>query len=175
MAALMLFFAGVDAVAMGAATPERVAAQGAAKVALKKAATRAVEKGVSLVVKFGEETLELDAKLVLELSETGCFAPGTLVATETGQRPIETIQQGERVWAIPQAILTKYPGLFTVSEIHSLANLRGIPNAINSKVHLSQIATEWNAFYRQFPNATRSQIIDQAAKLDAKYSAVFIR
>jgi Flp pilus assembly pilin Flp len=28
-----------------------------------------------------------------------CFAAGTLVATETGQRPIERIEPGERVWA----------------------------------------------------------------------------
>jgi hypothetical protein len=28
-----------------------------------------------------------------------CFAAGTLVATETGQRPIENIEPGERVWA----------------------------------------------------------------------------
>jgi hypothetical protein len=28
-----------------------------------------------------------------------CFAAGTLVATETGQRPIESIEPGERVWS----------------------------------------------------------------------------
>jgi hypothetical protein len=38
-------------------------------------------------------------KLRGAISGFNCFATGTLVATETGQKPIEQVQAGERVWA----------------------------------------------------------------------------
>jgi hypothetical protein len=63
------------------------------------AATIASKVGGKIMAKFGGEAVEVDAGLAWCLAHEGCFATGTLVATETGQRPIETIGIGDRVWA----------------------------------------------------------------------------
>jgi hypothetical protein len=53
--------------------------------------------------------------------------------------------------AVPQKTLATYFDEVTEAEIHSLENLRGIPNELNSSLHLSQIAREpskarpWNS------------------------------
>ena len=39
--------------------------------------------------------------------------------------------------AVEQQVLKRYPGVVTEAEIHSLENLRGIPKALNSDLHLS--------------------------------------
>jgi hypothetical protein len=75
--------------------------------------------------------------------------------------------------AVPQRTLKLYPSEVTVPEIHSLENLRGIPNSINSEVHLSQIAKEWNQFYKANPNATQAQLLQKATEIDAKYGPQF--
>jgi RHS repeat-associated protein len=76
--------------------------------------------------------------------------------------------------AVPQRTLTLFPTEVTPSEIHSLENLRGIPNEINPQLHLSQIAKEWNQFYRANPNATRAQLLQKATEIDAKYGSQFM-
>ena len=91
-ALLMLAFAGVDIFTLGADTLERTAV---AAVVEDVAARQALE-GV------GKDIAEDGAKIVEEaaqLRKGGCFAPGTLVATQTGQRAIETIQEDEKIWA----------------------------------------------------------------------------
>jgi hypothetical protein len=75
--------------------------------------------------------------------------------------------------AIEQQLLKKYPGLFTAAEIHSLENLRGIPNAANNSMHLSQIRKLWNAFYAANPNATRQQVLDFATAVDDALGHLF--
>jgi hypothetical protein len=63
-----------------------------------------------------------------------------------------------KVWvhhAIEQDVLNRYPGVISASEMHSLANLRGVPKEVNSLVHLSQIRKVWNKFYREHPTATK--------------------
>ncbi len=75
--------------------------------------------------------------------------------------------------AIEQNVLDNYPGLFTADELHSLANLRGIPKSNNPKLHLSRIRREWNAFYRAFPNATRDEIIAKVAEIDRRFGSQF--
>jgi hypothetical protein len=62
---------------------------------------------------------------------------------------------------------------FAEAEIHSLENLRGIPNAINSDVHLSQIRVEWNQFYRANPNPSQAQLLEKATEIDAKFGSQF--
>ena len=73
--------------------------------------------------------------------------------------------------AVEQQTLTRYPGTVTESEIHSLENLRGIPKAINSDVHLSQIRKSWNQFYRT--NPTSGQLLDHATKIDDIFGHMF--
>ena len=75
--------------------------------------------------------------------------------------------------AIEQQVLTRYPGRFTASEIHSLENLRGIPNKLNPDLHYSKIRKEWNRFYKKNPNATRQQILDEATRIDQLFGGKF--
>jgi hypothetical protein len=75
--------------------------------------------------------------------------------------------------AVPQRTLSLYPDEVTESEMHSLENLRGIPNELNSDVHLSQIAREWNKFYKTNPNATQEELLQKATEIDLKYGSLF--
>ena len=52
---------------------------------------------------------------------------------------------------IPQAIMKRFPNLFTWGEMNALSNFRGVPNAINSEFHLSLLNRLWNNFYRNYP------------------------
>jgi hypothetical protein len=74
---------------------------------------------------------------------------------------------------VPQITLKRYPSEVTEAEIHSLENLRGIPNELNSDLHLSQIGSEWIQFYRANPNATREQLLRKATEIDLKYGGWF--
>jgi len=74
-----------------------------------------------------------------------------------------------KVWVhhkVEQQVLTKYPGLFSRADIDDLSNLVGIPNAVNSKVHLSLIRKAWNRFYDNYPNASRADIEHFAQIID---------
>jgi hypothetical protein len=68
--------------------------------------------------------------------------------------------------AVEKRVLEDYPGLFTWQEIHSLENLRGIPNAVNPKLHLSKIRVLWNKFYLENPNPTKKMFLEMARKID---------
>jgi RHS repeat-associated protein len=81
-----------------------------------------------------------------------------------------------KVWvhhAIERQIAKLYPGRFTASEINSAENLRGIPNEVNSSVHLSQIRKIWNQFYKANPNATREELIAEARRIDDMFGGLF--
>jgi len=75
--------------------------------------------------------------------------------------------------AVERQTLTKYPGLVSKAEIHSLENLRGIPKENNPEVHLSQIRREWNRFYRENPAPTKDQLLQKATEIDAKFGHRF--
>ena len=80
------------------------------------------------------------------------------------------------VWvhhAIPQTVLTRYRGIISTSQMHSLQNLRGIPNAINSTLHLSTIARSWNRFYRTHSTTTVTELRVQATLIDLRYGHLF--
>lgn len=75
--------------------------------------------------------------------------------------------------AVEQQVQKRYPDLFDADELHSLENLRGIPNADNSSVHLSEIRREWNRFYKGNPNPTREQVLEHATTVDRRYGGSF--
>jgi hypothetical protein len=79
--------------------------------------------------------------------------------------------------AVEQQVLTRFPGVVSEAEMHSLENLRGIPNAINGRLHLSQIRIEWNNFYRPFELSgtapTQAQLLQKATEIDTKYGYLF--
>ena len=76
--------------------------------------------------------------------------------------------------AVEQQTLKRYPGVVAESEIHSLENLRGVPNEVNSDVHLSKIRKEWNRFYRQNPKPTKQQLLEKATEIDKGYGDQFV-
>ena len=81
-----------------------------------------------------------------------------------------------KVWvhhAVEQQVMRRYPGLVTDSELHSVENLRGIPNNINADVHLSKIRKMWNEFYRKHPTTTKEELLDQATKIDDMFGHLF--
>ena len=77
--------------------------------------------------------------------------------------------------AVEQQVIKKhYPNLdISWNEMHSLDNLRGIPNEINSKTHLSDLRKEWTAFYKANPNASKQDLLDHATKMDGRYGHLF--
>jgi len=79
--------------------------------------------------------------------------------------------------AVEQQVLKLFPGVATESEIHSLENLRGIPNDLASLLHLNQIRREWNRFYAPFTASrtapTKAQLLQKAAEIDAKFGSRF--
>ena len=83
-----------------------------------------------------------------------------------------------QVWVhhgVEQQVLVKpqTKGLFTYDEIHSIENLRGIPNELNGDLHLSKIRKEWNRFYKEVPNPKKKQLLDKRAEIDNKYGHLF--
>jgi hypothetical protein len=76
--------------------------------------------------------------------------------------------------AVEQQTLRRYPGTVTPNQMHSLENLRGIPKGeVNSRVHLSQLRKEWNRFYRDNPNPSKQDLLNEATRLDQKYGQEF--
>ena len=76
--------------------------------------------------------------------------------------------------AVEQSAARRYPNAgITPEEMHSLENLRGIPNEVNSELHLRTLRREWNEFYRENPNPTKQDLLDHATYLDNKYGTQF--
>jgi hypothetical protein len=68
--------------------------------------------------------------------------------------------------AVERQALSRYPGVVTNAQMHSLENLRGIPKELNSTLHLSDIRKSWNQFYRKNPSPTGQDLLDQATRID---------
>ncbi|WP_158888990.1 putative T7SS-secreted protein [Amycolatopsis anabasis] len=77
--------------------------------------------------------------------------------------------------AVEQQVITKkYPHLdISLHEMHSLDNLRGIPNDVKGVLHRGQIRGEWDEFYRENPGATKQDLLDFATKVDEKFGHLF--
>ena len=79
--------------------------------------------------------------------------------------------------AVEQQVLTRYPKVVTRKEMHSMANLRGIPKDKNSDIHLSKIRREWNKFYKKFESQgkfpTKDELLQKATEIDDKYGHLF--
>lgn len=78
--------------------------------------------------------------------------------------------------ALEQQTLTRYPGIFSSEEIHSLENLRGIPLNLDSTLHKSILRKEWDSFYRSTPatQVTRQSLLDKATEMDRKFGHLFV-
>jgi hypothetical protein len=68
--------------------------------------------------------------------------------------------------AVEQQVANRYPGLVSPAELHSYENLRGIPKTVNATLHQSEIRKAWNRFYREHPQPTKDDLLDQATRID---------
>ncbi|MCC2321357.1 hypothetical protein [Cellulomonas xiejunii] len=72
--------------------------------------------------------------------------------------------------AVEQQVMTRYPGLFHKYELHSMENLRGIPQQLNRDLHLVQVRAAWDDFYDAFAaagrNPSRQEVFDHATRVD---------
>ncbi|WP_309103521.1 hypothetical protein [Microbacterium sp.] len=79
--------------------------------------------------------------------------------------------------AVEQATMDRYPDLITPAQMHSPENLRGIPEGINSAVHLSAIRKMWNQFYTHYGNLgrtpTQAELLDYATLIDDAFGDLF--
>jgi hypothetical protein len=71
-------------------------------------------------------------------------------------------------------------GKISEKELNSLESHRGIPNELNSQMHLSEIGNIWISFYNSFKYApegrivpTKAQIFAQVKAIDDKYGHLF--
>lgn len=163
-----------------AAKVATTAAKGAVSAAdAEKAATEAVRvakvaeaaRPSAAVVKAETEAARSVATVRAMVGEAGTL---DYKATFFGANP-ELKGQVVVHHAIEQSVLTRYSGKFTASEIHSLENLRGIPNELNSSLHLSDIRKAWNEFYKTHPpsSTTREDILNEATEIDRKFGHLF--
>ena len=83
--------------------------------------------------------------------------------------------------AVPQVVLNKYPNLgISPYQMHSLENLRGIPNDVftpgNPSLKLHDYLTHyvWKPWYDLNPNASLNQIFNKAKEIDDLYGHLFV-
>jgi RHS repeat-associated protein len=117
-----------------------------------------------------------------DLAPTAAISPGgsgdALAISKNYRKTFFTAHpelEGEVVvhHAVPQRTMTLYPGEVTEPMIHPIENLRGVPIESNAQLHLSEIAKEWNQFYKTHPNATLGEILQKKLEIDIKYGARF--
>lgn len=147
---------GVDLVAGGVAAGEKTAIKGAE--ALEDAAKAAGKSGDA--VRLGTEArfgLATSTDYKATFFQAHPELEGSVVVHH----------------AVEQQVLTRYPGLVSEGQMHSLENLRGIPTELNSDLHLSQIRREWNQFYRSHPNPTQQDFLNKATEIDTKFGSQF--
>lgn len=78
-----------------------------------------------------------------------------------------------------QTIESRWPGLLSLEQIHSIENLRGIPDDINRDIHLSAIRIEWNKFYNLYPpnsglTPSPQALLDKAKEIDDLFGHLFV-
>ncbi len=72
---------------------------------------------------------------------------------------------------IPQDLLKQHPDWFTHKEIHDAENLVGIPKSTGAHKAINK---EWKGFWRDYPDATKQQVIDFVRKIDKDYGADYL-
>ena len=127
----------------------------------------AVQSAKSLIKYTGTSTLRNDYFAFVGLKLVVRSIP--LVVTELGR----WVVSGNIGTHTVKLVDTSGTGVITESELHSLANLRGIPTEINVEVHLRQIRAEWDAFYRMYPVASKQQILSKATEIDNIFGHLF--
>ncbi len=82
-------------------------------------------------------------------------------------------QIGEVHHAVPRWVLTRYPHLnITDNMMHSLENLRGIPN--NGTLDHPTITNYWEGFYNTNPQASMQEVLNFAKFIDDEFGKLFL-
>ncbi|MFC3958343.1 DUF4157 domain-containing protein [Halovivax cerinus] len=80
--------------------------------------------------------------------------------------------------AVEQQTLRRYPDVVSEAEIHSLENLRGIPNQKRGQLHRGKIRQEWDLFYKKMDSrdeeVTKKKLLDKATEIDNEYREEFV-
>lgn len=80
---------------------------------------------------------------------------------------------GEVHHALPQAVQTRYPYFnVTNDQMHSLENLRGIPN--DGSLDHTTITNYWVGFYTTNPNASFQEVMDFVKFIDDEFGHLFV-
>lgn len=80
---------------------------------------------------------------------------------------------GEVHHALPQAVQNKYPYFnVTNDQMHSLENLRGIPN--DGSLDHTAITNYWLGFYYTNPNASFQEVMDFVKFIDDEFGHLFV-
>lgn len=75
--------------------------------------------------------------------------------------------------AVPQDVLTRYPYFgITNDQMHSLENLRGIPN--NGSLDHQTITNYWQAFFNSNPNASYYEVMNYVKFIDDEFGHLFV-
>jgi hypothetical protein len=74
--------------------------------------------------------------------------------------------------AVPPMVADAKGKLFTLDEINSIVNLRGICLSDQASIHMP-IMSGWVKFLYTHPQATRKDILDEAARIDATWGSKF--
>lgn len=72
---------------------------------------------------------------------------------------------------IPQDLLTRHPDWFSHKEIHGADNLVGIPRSTGAHKLVNQ---EWKKFWKDYPNATKQDLLNKVSEIDKKYGADYL-
>jgi TPR repeat protein len=154
-----------------------IARQGANVATAGVAVGRAVASQGRSAVAAGSRTVSNVARsdYINNIRKAASFGRATITSYRTTFFRAFPSLEGEVVvhHAVPQEVMKRFPGLIHQSEMNSLNNLRGIPSALNSDLHLSKINRIWNQFYRTVPSPTKQQLLGQATKIDNLYGHLF--
>ena len=120
----------------------------------------------------------------LDFLRTGSTGFGTAVRIDYAKTYRDHYPQfidaiGQIHHAVEQGVLTKYPGVVSLEEMHSLVNLRGIPKGeVGSRLHQSQIRLAWDGFYQKMTSEgrfpTKQELLDFARKIDDDFGDLFV-
>lgn len=137
--------------------------------------------------KLGEITAELAAQSekVLTSLRKGEVGFGTAVRKDYRTTFFDSYgwelesEIGQVHHAVEQQVLTRYPGVITESEMHSLENLRGIPVGPDGvQLHQKEIRNAWEAFYKSWDDAdrvpTKEDLLSFAKTLDDEFGRDFV-
>lgn len=155
---------------------------GIIKTLLGTMSTQAVERAWGILEKMGGKLFDFEdlskyLKYIDDLKTPklgGYFATkSTYNANFKNKFSDVSDQIGEVHHAVPRWVQTRYAHLgITNNQLHSLENLRGIPN--NNSLDHTTITNYWEAFYNSNQNANLGEVMDFVKFIDDEFGHLFV-